>query len=170
MSNKIVVHVEDHSPEVLAALRNAIERGLAAVGEKVVTHAKDNIESQRAVDTGRLRNSITYATQGTDGQTIKFTKADQKAGRKETSETVRVSEENVVYIGTNVFYAPYIECGTGQYATTGGGTPKPSWVYQDEFGQWHRAYPQPARPFLKPAVADHKKEYFDTLKQSLENA
>lgn len=56
----IVVHIEDHSDEVLAALRNAVERGAMAIGEKAVTYTKDNIERQHIVDTGRLLNSITY--------------------------------------------------------------------------------------------------------------
>lgn len=56
----ITVHIEDNSQEVLDALRNAIERGAMAIGEKAVTYAKQNIEEQHAVDTGRLKNSITY--------------------------------------------------------------------------------------------------------------
>jgi len=56
----ITVHIEDNSQEVLDALKNAVERGAMAIGEKAVTHAKDNITRQKAVDTGRLRNSITY--------------------------------------------------------------------------------------------------------------
>lgn len=61
MSNTITVTIEDHSEEVLAALENAIERGAMAIGEKAVKYAKDNLTRQNAVDTGRLRNSITYA-------------------------------------------------------------------------------------------------------------
>jgi hypothetical protein len=76
----------------------------------------------------------------------------------------------VVYVGSAVNYSIYVECGTGPYATTGGGTPKPSWVYQDEFGEWHRAYPRKPKPFLKPAAADHADEYRNILKESLENA
>lgn len=56
----ITVHIEDHSDEVLTALRNAVERGAMAIGEKAVTYTKDNIERQHIVDTGRLLNSITY--------------------------------------------------------------------------------------------------------------
>lgn len=56
----ITVHIEDHSPEVLAAFRNAVYRAAMAIGEKAATYAKDNITAQGAVDTGRLRNSITY--------------------------------------------------------------------------------------------------------------
>lgn len=76
----------------------------------------------------------------------------------------------VVYVGTPVEYGVYVECGTGKYASTGGGTHKESWVYQDEFGRWHIAYPQRPRPYLKPAVADHSQEFWNILKQSLENA
>lgn len=56
----ITVHIEDHSEEVLAALENAIDRAAMAIGEKAVTYAKDNLTAQKAVDTGRLRNSMTY--------------------------------------------------------------------------------------------------------------
>lgn len=76
----------------------------------------------------------------------------------------------VIYVGTNVHYGPYIELGTGKYASTGGGTHKESWTYQDEFGRWHIAYPQKPRPYLKPAVADHAAEYRELLKSSLESA
>lgn len=50
-------------------------------------------------DTGRLKNSITH--------TVK---------------------DKTVYIGTNVFYAPYIEYGTGIYAENGKGR-RGWWVY-----------------------------------------
>lgn len=78
--------------------------------------------------------------------------------------------EVVVYIGTPVEYGPYIESGTGKYASTGGGTHKESWVYRDEFGNYHMAFPQKPRPYLKPAVADHAQEWWSILKSSLENA
>lgn len=56
----IKIEIDDNSPEILAALKNAIERAAAAMGAVAVTHAKDNLTSQGAVDTGRLRNSIAY--------------------------------------------------------------------------------------------------------------
>lgn len=61
MSEKIItVHVEDHSKEVLSALENAIERAAMAIGEQAVKYTVDNITAQGAVDTGRLRSSISY--------------------------------------------------------------------------------------------------------------
>lgn len=92
------------------------------------------------VDTGRLRNSISH-------------KVDDA--------------EKVVYIGTNVEYAPYVELGTGKYVQ--GGRPTP-WVYQDDNGNWHWTAGNPAQPFLKPAVADHPQTYSNIIKDELENA
>ena len=60
MSNTITVKVADHSEGGIAALKNAIERGAMAIGETAVKHAKDKITEQKAVNTGRLINSITY--------------------------------------------------------------------------------------------------------------
>ena len=70
---------KDNTEEVLSAMEKAIERGLEAIGLTAEGHAKKN---ETAVDTGRLRNSISHAV-------------DDKAA----------------YIGTNVEYAPYIELG-----------------------------------------------------------
>lgn len=140
-SNGIDIDLKDNSEEVLKALENAIERGLEAIGATAERYAKEEITRQGAVDTGALRNSINYQV-----------------------------NDDECYIGTPLEYGKYVELGTGKYAEGGGGTDKPSWVYQDAFGNWHRAYPQRPRPFLKPAAANHGKEYRDILKKSLENA
>lgn len=71
---------------------------------------------------------------------------------------------NSAYVGTNVEYAVYVELGTGKYVE--GGRPDP-WVYQDENGNWHRTHGAKPRPFLKPAVADHKQTYIDIINQEL---
>lgn len=92
------------------------------------------------VDTGRLRNGIAHKV---------------------------VDSEPAAYIGTNVEYAPYVEFGTGQYSTTGGGTPKEKWVYMGDDGKWHVGKPQKPQPFLKPAVADHVGTYKNIFKDEL---
>lgn len=74
--------------------------------------------------------------------------------------------ENEVHIGTEVEYAIYVELGTGKYAE--GGRPDP-WVYQDDEGRWHWTAGNPAQPYLKPAVADHKQTYRNIIKDELEN-
>ena len=85
------------------------------------------------VDTGNLRNSITHQV--------------QSAGLE-------------AHIGTNSEYGPYVELGTGKYYPGGRQTP---WVYQDAKGNWHLTHGQRAQPYLKPAVADHVREYTEII-------
>jgi HK97 gp10 family phage protein len=92
------------------------------------------------VDTGALRNSITHKV---------------------------VDSEPSAYIGTNMEYAPYVEFGTGQYSTTGGGTPKSKWAYMGDDGKWHVGVPMKPQPYLKPAVADHQGTYRNIFKDEL---
>lgn len=81
MKDTIEVKVTDNSAQVKQALQEAVERGLEAIGLVAEGHAKELCP----VDTGRLRNSISHATDG-----------------------------EAVYIGTNVEYAPYVELGTSR--------------------------------------------------------
>lgn len=88
-----------------------------------------------------------------EGYAKKATPVDTGNLRNSISHKVT---EDAVYIGTNTEYAPYVEFGTGKYYP--GGRPD-SWVYQDDKGNWHRTEGSKAQPFLKPAVADHAKQY-----------
>ena len=56
----ISVKVDDHSDEVKAALAEAKERALEAIGLAAEGYAK----LRTPVDTGRLRNSISHAVSG----------------------------------------------------------------------------------------------------------
>lgn len=69
------VDFNDNSEQVLSALQKAIKNGLEAIGLTAEGHAKKNTP----VDTGRLRNSISHAT-----------------------------DDNAAYIGTNVKYAAFV--------------------------------------------------------------
>ena len=55
---------KDNTDEVLSALERAKIRGLTAIGMTAEGHAKKKITQAKAVDTGRLRNSITFAVSG----------------------------------------------------------------------------------------------------------
>ena len=70
---------KDNTGEVLSALERAKKRGLEAIGLVAEGHAK----KLTPVDTGRLRNSISHAT-----------------------------DDEAAYIGTNVEYGPYVELGS----------------------------------------------------------
>lgn len=131
------VTFNDYSPQVLAEMHDAVLRALERIGEQAEGYAKD----LAPVDTGQLRNSISYAVD--DG-------------------------EQAAYIGSALEYAAYVELGTGIYAEGGGGRPTP-WVYQDAKGNWHWTRGNPAQPFLAPAVKDHQKTYRNIIEDEMKN-
>ena len=81
----ISIRLDDHSPEVKEALKNAIERGLWSIGATAEGYAKDVITEAGRVDTGRMRASVSH-----------------------------MEGDNFTAIGTNVEYAPYHEMGTSR--------------------------------------------------------
>ena len=80
---KVSVTVKSNKQAVLEEFKRQKKVALEAVGLQGETNAKMHITAVGAVDTGRLRNSLTHAT-----------------------------DEDSAYIGTNVEYAPYVEMGT----------------------------------------------------------
>lgn len=80
------VEFTSHLDEIQDAFNAAVKKALTEIGIEAEAHAKEIITEKGAVDTGRLRNSITHAVGDHNG-------------------------DPAVYIGTNVEYAPYIELG-----------------------------------------------------------
>ena len=124
---KLVIDV-DNRDEILGELDEAIDRALEAVGMA----ASDYAAAKAPVDTGLLRNSITYALHGKGAaiETYESNETSKRTGKTIKKKTGSYSgtapdDENAVYVGTNVEYAAYVEYGDS------GGTP---------------------RPFLKPAM------------------
>ena len=137
---------KDNTDEVLAALERAKKRWLEAIGLAAERHAKKKITKEKAVDTGRLRNSITYALAGEETH-VKSYKANKGGKDRETytyDGTADGKKGSGVYIGTNVEYAPGIELGTHRSA-----------------GAVH---------FLQDAVANHTDEYKKLMEDALKNA
>lgn len=93
----------------------ALGEQLGIALEAVGLKAEGYAKRLAPVDTGRLRNSITHAVD---------------------------MDEDKVYIGTNVEYAPYVEMGTVKTA---------------------------AQPFLQPAAQDHADEYMKLAEKFLKN-
>lgn len=85
------VTLKSNKQAVLDEFRQQKKVALEAVGLQGETNAKMHISAVGAVDTGRLRNSISHAT-----------------------------DDDSAYIGTNVEYGIYVEMGTGIYASEGG--------------------------------------------------
>ena len=99
-----------------AQVESALNSAIAKALTMIGQQAEGYAKLMCPVDTGRLRNSITNAID---------------------------TEENAVYIGTNVEYAPYVELGTSRRSP---------------------------HPYLKPAASEHGDEYRAILKGCLESA
>ena len=99
-SQVISIKMIDYSSEVLAAVNAHAQLGLNAVGEKMELHAKE----RTPVDTGRLRDSITYATRTKHSSPG----AEAKVGDATPRGSVPDME---VQLGTNVEYAETQEYG-----------------------------------------------------------
>lgn len=89
------------------------EEELAKSLEEIGLIAEGYAKIKCPVDTGRLRNSISHIT-----------------------------SSNMVAIGTNVEYGPYVELGTRRMK---------------------------AQPFLRPAIEDHMQEYKDIIKKAIKD-
>ena len=147
------IEFRDNTRTFLDMFNNAVLNGLEAIGMAAETHAKKNITANNSIDTGRLRNSITYALAGKQPH-VKEYRANKRSDSEKKSKSKRtiysysgtapgIAGEKIVYIGTNVEYAKYVELGTSRQA---------------------------AKPFLKPAAADHADEYRRIFKAALDSA
>ena len=121
----------------------AVEKALRLVGGQAERFAKETISDMKAVDTGFLRNSITWALDGEVPNTAQYQDdAGTKHGEYQGEAPQARAHERTVYIGSNVYYAPYVEFGTVKMN---------------------------ARPFLSQSIANHKSEFEDLFKEAFQN-
>lgn len=135
----IDITITGSKDEILSALKKNIEKGLKAVGSAAEGYAKEDCP----VDTGRLRNSITFAVG--DYQSPANTNkhpSGQTNAEPEDYELNSEPDENMLYIGTNVEYAPAVE-------------------YRDATHKTGKAH------FLRDSIAKHSKEYKAILEAAL---
>lgn len=109
------VKLDDNSGIFLDAEREAIDRALYAIGLKGVEGATDAISGAynvaAAVDTGRLRASISFITEkGDKGDNGQAPPPNAKQGDKLSG----TAEKNSVVVGSNVEYAEYVHNGTSR--------------------------------------------------------
>ena len=94
-------------------------------------------------------------------------KAPKDSGNLRRSITSKV-ENNEGVIFTPLFYAPYVEYGTGLFAESDGRTDVP-WNYQDDKGNWHSTSGMKPQPFMRPALYENREEILRILKEGLTN-
>lgn len=136
------VKFTDNSGAVLSELERAKKKILETIGQKAEGYAKKLCPVGTSESTGiqdyrggTLRNSITHRVEG-----------------------------EVLKLGSNVEYAPYVELGTGPHFT-----PPPEWEkFTTERGSGvGRAYVKP-RPYIRPAIEDHRDEYKSIAERELQ--
>lgn len=141
--------VESHVDEYIDAKDQAIERALMIIGGEAETYAKKLCPTGTPESTGipgyiggTLKNSITFITKMKNGETITTPKNGSPTVRNHggDEEEVESEEEGTLFLGTNVYYAPYVEMGTSKMT---------------------------ARPFIKPAIADHLEQYQKIMENEL---
>jgi hypothetical protein len=111
----IEVSLVDNTDLVLQATDEQIEMALIAIGAKMESHAKADYVP---VDTGRLKNSITFALAGGPAQISSYG-PDSGGGDDEQSKPYSGTapadpggKVRSVYVGSNVEYAEIVEEGT----------------------------------------------------------
>ncbi len=108
------VRIEDHTDEYLKQVDAALEKALTAIGIHIEGEAKEELSNTpKRIDTGLLRNSITYALDG-EAPHAKSYSADSgnKSGSYSGTADKESGKNRSVVIGTNVEYAIYVHEGT----------------------------------------------------------
>lgn len=125
------------------------------------------IEDHRAEVLSAMKSQMQKALEscGLVAEGYAVTEAPVDTGNLRNSISHKVVD-NECFIGTNIEYAPYVEFGTGKYTPGGRQTP---WTFQDSSGNWHMTNGQRAKPFLKPAVANHTSEYKQIIEDCLKS-
>lgn len=103
----------DNRKEIVKELDQATKRALTAVGMQAVTDIIS--KGDFPVDTGLLRNSITFAVSG-ESPAISSYSASKGGKSGEYNGTAPDDKVPAVYIGTNVEYAKYVQYGTSKMA------------------------------------------------------
>lgn len=114
----------------------------AALDKAALIVERSAIQNAKKGKTGELRRSIKHKVEN-NGDIVK----------------------GVVY--TPLFYAPYVEFGTGLFAENGGRTDVP-WAYEDlETGELIWTSGQHPQPFMRPALNENRQRVINTIKKGL---
>lgn len=115
-----------------------LEKGMA----KAVLLVEREAKMKAPRDTGDLARSITSKVETSGGEV-----------------------EGTVF--TPLYYAPYVEYGTGLFAEDGNGRKDVPWNYQDDEGNWHSTSGQKPQPFMRPALDENREQILLILKGAL---
>lgn len=131
------VKIDDNSAKFLEDFERKLLVGLEAIGIEAEGNAKE--DANMPVDTGRARNSITWATKAKEGEGFSYSDDE---GNNFNDQIGTGADKHSVYIGSNVEYFPYIEEGSRTIS---------------------------ARHVLRNAIVKHKDEYLEMLRDAFKN-
>ena len=135
------------------------------IGEEKVFEILDNL-----VDTQELERAMARATLFVEAEAKKRTPRD--TGNLANSITSKVETSGGEVVGTvftPLYYAPYVEYGTGLFAEDGNGRQDVPWHYQDDKGEWHTTSGQHPQPFMRPALDENREQVIQILKEGVIN-
>lgn len=153
-TSSTTIKVISNAGEVKKEIMDALRKGMTIIGIQAESYAKQACP----VDTGLLRNSITYAIGGEVTHIGSY--ADDKGGNPGKYEgSAPADEEGVItlYVGTNVSYAPCVELGHAQQPGR----------YVPAIGKRLKASFVQGKPFLRQAMEGHAQEYHTILSNEL---
>lgn len=125
--------------EFKANMNNVDGHKVREIADRIGQIMQETAVMRVPVDTGNLRSSINTAIE---------------SGEDETTITV----------GTNIFYAPYVEYGTGQIGAESGGVEYPR---DSDVTYSSERIGMEAQPFLRPALYDNEKRIMELVKNAV---
>lgn len=135
------IEVISNRANVEKAVGKSMKKAAIMIGGTVEGHAKDACP----VDTGLLRNSITYALGGQPTNIVAYTDdSGEQKGQYDGTAPRDDDGELTIYVGTNVQYAPYQELGAPNINLT-------------------------ARPYLRPAMENFQSEIEQIIRLCFDN-
>ena len=135
------------------------------IGEEAVLELLDNL-----VDIQKLERAVAKAALLVEAEAKK--KAPRGTGELANSIVSKVEtsgEEVTGTVFTPLFYAPYVEYGTGLFAEDGNGRKDVPWHYQDDKGEWHSTSGQHPQPFMRPALDENREQVIRIIKEGVIN-
>ena len=103
----------DNRKAILEALKEQTHNALLDVGMIASGDVAEFMQGEGIVDTGLLRNSITFAMDGEPANISSYS-ASKGDGKGSYSGSAPKTEQPTVYIGTNVEYAKWVQYGTSK--------------------------------------------------------
>ena len=139
---------------------------------KVILNGEEQLieRLEGLVDIQKLERAMAKAALYVEGEAKK--KAPRDTGELANSITSKVETSGSEVTGTvftPLYYAPYVEYGTGLFAEGGGGRQDVPWNYQDDEGNWHSTSGQHPQPFMRPALDENREQVLRILKEGVIN-